>query len=209
VNYDDPEGRQPRPNVARYTPNVQVRDVGTLIQYQIARNAFEKLQRVDPFARPDYHIGRASAQYYAQQAAFYTSARQARQILGYGSGGKSPVGQTFAGGQIQSLLENAIPRSSSNGGGSGGITGQFTSQGSGLAALQSVVGNNYSRQTNGSYTARDISVGNGFTATLNLHTGSGNNRSGNVQVLEGTISSGQQVGTRFQSSFRFKIEYAE
>jgi hypothetical protein len=207
VNFVDPEGRQPRPNVARYTPNVQVRDVGTLIQYQIARNAFEKLQRVDPSARPDYHIGRASAQYYAQQAAFYNSAREARTMVGIGTGGQSPAGQTFAGGQIQSLLANATPQRIpvTTKQSTGSSTSQFISSGSAIDALRSVVGNNYTRDASGSYVARGIDIGGGYTANINVHRGASRERTG--FVLEGQVSPGQQVGTRIQQVYRFKVEY--
>ena len=76
--------------------------------------------------------------------------------------------------------------------------------GSGTAAFQNIVGNNYQVRSNGSLTAQNVSFGNGVTAEINYHHGSGQNRSGHV--LEATFST-QVAGSRIPETWKVKIEF--
>jgi hypothetical protein len=86
---------------------------------------------------------------------------------------------------------------------SGSGTYQYSQNGSATAALQSIVGSNY--QARGTtLLARNVPFGNGVSVNINVHPGTGQNRSG--YVLEATFSA-QRSGSRIPEVWRTKIEF--
>jgi hypothetical protein len=72
-----------------------------------------------------------------------------------------------------------------------------------MAALHAIVGTNY--EVRGStMLSRDVQMGNGVRANINVHPGSGQGRSG--YVLEAVFSA-QRNGSRIPDLWRLKIEF--
>ena len=194
VNGTDPDGEQRRP----VGPQTSGPRGGGAAEARRAEAASRELRNADPkFREPGTYRNPGSLNSSVRYSeSFYREANTARDIMGYY--GRDPVGQSSAGTMVSSLINTSTPLPATQS--SGNMTYQYSNTGGGIAALRSIVGNNYVTEPNGTLQARNVNLGNGITANINLHQGGGPGRSGYVLNI-------QANGPKNDNVFNVKIEY--